>query len=72
MHFAHKSRALLGDPLYGPRKPRATFGLTRQFLHAYRLGFVLPASGEWIQFESPLPEDLRVALDKLRAKAAAR
>jgi 23S rRNA pseudouridine1911/1915/1917 synthase len=27
VHFAHKSRPLLGDPLYGPRKPRATFGL---------------------------------------------
>src|SRR5262249_7501077 len=39
VHFAYKSRPLLGDPLYGPRKPRATFGLTRQFLHAYRLGF---------------------------------
>jgi len=71
VHFAHKSRPLLGDPLYGPRKPRATFGLTRQFLHAYRLGFVLPATGEWIEFESPLPEDLRAALEKLRARAAA-
>ena len=70
VHFAHKSRALLGDPLYGPRKPRATFGLERQFLHAYRLGFVLPATGEWVEFDSPLPEDLRVALDKLRARAA--
>ena len=70
VHFAHKSRPLLGDPLYGPRKPRATFGLARQFLHAYRLGFVLPATGEWVEFESPLPEDLRAALEKLRARAA--
>jgi 23S rRNA pseudouridine1911/1915/1917 synthase len=69
VHFAHKSRPVLGDPLYGPRKPRATFGLTRQFLHAYRLGFVLPSTGEWASFESPLPEDLRAALEKLRAKA---
>jgi 23S rRNA pseudouridine1911/1915/1917 synthase len=69
VHFAYKSRPLLGDPLYGPRKPRATFGLARQFLHAYRLGFVLPASGTWAEFESPLPADLQAALDKLRASA---
>ena len=60
---------MLGDPLYGPRKPRTTFGLTRQFLHAYRLGFALPSSGEWVEFESPLPDDLQIALDKLRTRA---
>ncbi|HEX9441938.1 MAG TPA: RluA family pseudouridine synthase, partial [Roseiflexaceae bacterium] len=57
VHFAYKSRPVLGDPLYGPRKPRATFGLARQFLHAYRLGFVLPTTGAWAEFESPLPPD---------------
>ena len=61
---------MLGDPLYGPKRPRATFGLTRQFLHAYRLGFVLPATGAWVDFESPLPADLAAALEKLRARAA--
>ena len=50
VHFAYKSRPLLGDPLYGPRKSRATFGLNRQFLHAYRLGFVLPSNGERVEF----------------------
>lgn len=69
VHFAYKSRPVLGDPLYGPRKPRATFGLTRQFLHAYRLGFALPSTGEWAEFEAPLPEDLRAALEKLRTRA---
>ena len=67
VHFAYKSRSVLGDALYGPRKPRATFGLTRQFLHAHRLGFLLPATGQWIEFESPLPSDLDVALEKLRS-----
>jgi 23S rRNA pseudouridine1911/1915/1917 synthase len=66
VHFAYKSRPVLGDALYGPRKPRATFGLTRQFLHAHRLGFVLPSSGMWAEFEAPLPPDLQAALDKLR------
>jgi 23S rRNA pseudouridine1911/1915/1917 synthase len=67
VHFAHKSRPVLGDPLYGPRKPRATFGLSRQFLHAHRLGFALPSSGVWAEFEAPLPPDLQAALEKLRA-----
>lgn len=68
VHFAHKSRPVLGDPLYGPRKPRATFGLERQFLHAYKLGFALPSTGEWLECTSPLPEDLAAALAKLRAR----
>lgn len=69
VHFAYKSRPVLGDPLYGPRRPRATFGLTRQFLHAHRLGFTLPATGQWGEFESPLPPDLQTALEKLRSSA---
>jgi 23S rRNA pseudouridine1911/1915/1917 synthase len=68
VHFAHKSRPVLGDPLYGPRKPRATFGLQRQFLHAHRLGFALPSTGAHVAFESPLPPDLQAALEKLRAR----
>jgi 23S rRNA pseudouridine1911/1915/1917 synthase len=69
VHFAYKSRPLLADPLYGPKKPRATFGLTRQFLHAQQLGFDLPASGERAEFSAPLPEDLAQALVKLRSRA---
>ncbi len=69
VHFAHKSRPVLGDPLYGPRKPRNSFGLTRQFLHAYKLGFVLPSSQQWQEFSSPLPADLALALAKLRTYA---
>ncbi|MFO7166695.1 MAG: RluA family pseudouridine synthase [Chloroflexota bacterium] len=72
VHFAHKSRPLLGDPLYGPKRPRATFGLTRQFLHAHRLGFRLPSSGEWGEWSSPLPEDLEQALQRLRASVRRR
>jgi len=71
VHFAHKSRPVLGDALYGPRKPRATFGLSRQFLHAHRLGFKLPATGAWAEFEAPLPPDLQAALEKLRVAAGA-
>jgi len=47
-----------GDPVYG--RPRE-LGLERQFLHAERLAFTHPFSGERIEVESPLPEDLRIA-----------
>lgn len=67
VHFAHQQRPVLGDPLYGRRKSRPTFGLQRQFLHAYRLGFVVPSSGVWREFTSPLPADLARTLEKLRS-----
>ena len=54
------------DPLYGPGKGMPRYGLKRQFLHAYRLGFRLPSDECWVEFESPLPADLQQALDKLR------
>lgn len=72
VHFAHIGRPVLGDPLYGPRKPRATFGLQRQFLHACRLGLRLPADQSWREFTAPLPADLATVLDKLRAVAKLR
>jgi 23S rRNA pseudouridine1911/1915/1917 synthase len=67
VHFASRHHPVLADPLYGPRKPRARFGLRRQFLHAYHLGFSLPSDGSWRDFRSPLPDDLATALHKLRA-----
>lgn len=66
VHCAHINRPVLGDPLYGRRKARPPGGLQRQFLHACRLGFALPASGEWREFCSPLPPDLAHTLDLLR------
>lgn len=68
VHFAHIQHPVLGDPLYAPRK-RPTFGLTRQFLHAAQLGFVVPTTGEWRMFEAPLPPDLQAVLGKLRGMA---
>jgi 23S rRNA pseudouridine1911/1915/1917 synthase len=66
VHCAYRHRPILGDPLYGPKKPRATFGLTHQFLHAHQLGFTLPSSGEWLELTSDLPDDLQGALARLR------
>lgn len=60
VHFASIGYPIAGDPLYGPR--RSVSGLSRQFLHAARLRFHLPSSGDWVEFSSPLPPDLVAAL----------
>ena len=59
VHFASIGHPLVGDATYGGKTP----GLERQFLHAHRLGFRLPSTGEYVEFSSPLPEDLRAFLD---------
>jgi 23S rRNA pseudouridine1911/1915/1917 synthase len=62
VHLAAIGHPIVGDSLYG----RSSSLLSRQFLHACKLGFRMP-SGREIEFESPLPGDLREALDALRA-----
>ncbi len=63
-HFAAIGHPLSGDPTYGGA---VRYGLERQFLHAHRLGFDHPQSGERLAFESRLPADLEAALDAARA-----
>jgi 23S rRNA pseudouridine1911/1915/1917 synthase len=66
VHLAYAGHPVLGDPQYG--RQAGVLGLTRQFLHAYRLGFRLPSSDESFVFESPLPEELAAVLEKLRRR----
>lgn len=68
VHMAHLRHPLLGDALYGPAKSKAADKLRvkRQMLHAGVLGFVHPATNEYMEFESPLPEDFRNTLELLR------
>jgi 23S rRNA pseudouridine1911/1915/1917 synthase len=66
VHFAHLRHPLAGDTMYGADPVLAArLGLTRQWLHAVRLGFAHPFTGEWVEFESPLPDDLATALERL-------
>jgi 23S rRNA pseudouridine1911/1915/1917 synthase len=67
VHMAAIGYPVLGDPVYGKRtlKDAQHLGLRRQFLHAHRLGFTLPSTGEWREFTSELPGDLRKALQRL-------
>ena len=67
VHFAHFRHPLVGDPLYGSDPKLAEkLGLDRQWLHARKLGFKHPISGEWVEFETEYPEDLELALSQLR------
>jgi len=63
VHLAAVGHPVVGDSVYGKRSDL----VGRQFLHAWRLAFDLPSSGRRVEFESPLPADLRAALARLRA-----
>jgi 23S rRNA pseudouridine1911/1915/1917 synthase len=66
VHLESAGHPVFGDPVYG--RGRDAHGLGRQFLHAYRLGFDHPMTGEHMAFESALPQDLQHALDEARAR----
>ncbi|PLR77565.1 RluA family pseudouridine synthase [Bacillus sp. V3-13] len=63
VHMKYIGFPLAGDPKYGPRK---TLDIGGQALHAGVLGFAHPRTGEYLEFEAPLPPDFQQLLDKLR------
>lgn len=80
VHMAHLRHPLLGDPLYGgglklpkaasPEFIEALRAFRRQALHAERIAFAHPRSGETIDEEAPRPADLQALLDALAADLA--
>ena len=64
VHLAHRGHPLLADVLYGG-KP--ALGMTRQALHAHRLAFRHPASGELLSFRCELPSDMAAAWHQVTA-----
>lgn len=64
VHLAFLQHPVVGDRVYGRRKQR--LALERQFLHAHRLGFRLPSSGQAVELESELPVELVGVLKDLR------
>ena len=80
VHMAYRKHPLVGDPVYGgrPRIPagaselliQSLRGFQRQALHARTLAFDHPVSGERVQFETALPEDLEQLLAVLRSEDA--
>jgi 23S rRNA pseudouridine1911/1915/1917 synthase len=75
-HFSESGHPLLADELYGgARKGKgavkdAQEAIGRQALHAWKLSFVHPRSGQNLGFESPLPADFKSALEILRGGRA--
>ncbi|MDP3967290.1 MAG: RluA family pseudouridine synthase [Nocardioides sp.] len=68
VHMAALKHPCVGDLQYGADPVLTTrLGLERQWLHAVRLGFEHPASGEYVEFSSEYPADLQHALDVIRS-----
>jgi 23S rRNA pseudouridine1911/1915/1917 synthase len=75
VHMAHLRHSVLGDPLYGgrPRLPQGATeslrqqiqGFRRQALHACALGLLHPRTAIPLEFEAPLPEDMRILIQAL-------
>jgi 23S rRNA pseudouridine1911/1915/1917 synthase len=65
VHMASINHPLVGDQVYGKSNPKLPV-FHRQALHATRLGLVHPVSGFKMQWEVPMPEDMRNLLDSLR------
>jgi 23S rRNA pseudouridine1911/1915/1917 synthase len=66
VHLSQVGLHIVGDPVYRKETRRARLDAPRQMLHARVLGFVHPLTGAAIRCESPLPEDFKTALRRLR------
>jgi 23S rRNA pseudouridine1911/1915/1917 synthase len=67
VHMAALKHPCVGDITYGADPTLARrVGLQRQWLHAVRLGFEHPETGEHVEYESPYPDDLAQALEVIR------
>jgi 23S rRNA pseudouridine1911/1915/1917 synthase len=71
VHMAHLGHPVVGDKIYGGRSARLfEINVDRQMLHAERLGFIHPVSGERMIFSASMPADMEALLSVLRATAS--
>ena len=80
VHMAHIQYPVFGDPVYGgrlrlPKNCDEAFmsilrGFKRQALHATRLGLTHPESGEWMEWQQPVPEDMQRLIESLEIDMA--
>lgn len=68
VHLAHIGHPIAGDDVYGPKKVITSLG--GQCLHAYRLGFIHPVTGEYLEFTADPPDSFTTFLSKIRAKSS--
>lgn len=66
VHLKYIGHPVLGDAVYGPKKNE--FNLTSQVLHAKTIGFVHPVTGEYMEFDSEIPDYFNDILNVLRNK----
>ncbi|WP_281844987.1 RluA family pseudouridine synthase [Sellimonas catena] len=69
VHMASLHHPLLGDEVYGPSSRPPFPGMKGQVLHAKILGIYHPATGEYMEFDAPLPQYFVDLLQKLRRKS---
>jgi 23S rRNA pseudouridine1911/1915/1917 synthase len=76
VHLAYIGHPLVGDGTYlkgaqkcPPQMRPILSAFPRQALHAERLGLEHPATGEWMEWQTPLPQDMRELLEKIRSAA---
>lgn len=66
VHLSHIKHPLVGDITYGPKKQ--IYGLDGQLLHAKTLGFIHPSTGEYMEFDSPLPDYFKDILERIERR----
>ena len=72
VHLKSIGHPIVGDKLYASRRQQKEDEeiIKRQFLHAYRLSFSHPRTGEWLTFELGLPEDLKDVLENVKCQSS--
>lgn len=68
VHMKHRGTPVLGDLLYGVAAQNTKYEAKRQMLHAFRLKFNHPITGESLEFEAPIPEDMQRLVQVLNKK----
>lgn len=64
VHMAHIGHPLVGDPVYGFKKQK--FNLKGQVLHAQKLGFIHPSTGEYMEFTATVPDYFNILINNLK------
>ena len=67
VHMSKNGHPIVGDPVYGRKKEE--FKLNGQLLHAFKVGYIHPVSGEYMEFTRELPEYFSEVLEKLRRRS---
>lgn len=65
VHMSHMNHAIIGDSVYSPKNANA-MGYKQQLLHAKKIGFIHPETGEYMEFDSDLPLDIESFITKNR------